>query len=117
MADLPQTFNLKAYMGDSWSKTFLLWTDGAPTDLTGATVAAWARTCGNGAAPTYLVLQVTLGVDPGTVVLAPPAGGFTKPEMLTYDLEVTMPDGTITTWVRGRLQVDQDVTNTAGVTP
>src|SRR5215510_1094920 len=98
---LPETVNLNLYAGDSWSQTFRLLIADTPVDLTGATIAAWARPCisDNG----HLILQCGLGENPGEVYIAPPVGGGFAPDTYSYDLEVTMADGRVTTWVKGRL--------------
>jgi hypothetical protein len=109
MSELPVTYNLKAYRGDTWSRTFRLLLVGVPIDLTSATVACWA-----GMQDTHTPLPTTIGEPPtnGEVTIGMPdpplaAGAY------SYDLEVTEVDGKVTTWVRGRLQVEQDVTNAA----
>lgn len=104
IAGLPAIIDVAAYRGDTWQQTFRFSDGTTPIDLTGATVACWAK---NGAVP--IPLQVTTGPDPGLVTIALPedftAGNY------RYDIEVTNPDSTVTTWVRGRLDVTQDITN------
>jgi hypothetical protein len=104
MSALPASVDLSAYRGDSWTQTFRLLEGTVPFDLTGATAASWAAL--NGQPP--IVLPTTIGPDPGTVKIALPttiaAGAY------RYDLEITKT-GVVTTWIRGRLVVEQDVTN------
>ena len=107
---LPLVTDLTAYRGDSWVQTFRLLREGQPYDLTGCTAAAWLSD--KPGSDTYEVFgvnvadpasgEVTLSLDPATGV---PAGKY------QYDLEVTSLDGTVTTWVRGKFTVMQDVTN------
>jgi hypothetical protein len=106
MSALPATVNLTAYRGDSWQQTFrLLDSAGNPIDLIGSTVAAWAALNGDQA----IVLTTTIGPDPGLVTMKLPTtitvGAY------RYDLEVSGLDATVKTWIRGRLVVEQDVTN------
>jgi len=109
VAALPVNWNLNAYRGDNWGQTFrLLQADAVtPVDLTGCTVASWAAREGNGQPP--VILAVAVGPDPGTVTVKVPTS--IPADTYAYDVEVTEPDGSVTTWVRGRLVVDQDVTN------
>jgi len=106
---LPAVVNLTAYRGDSWQQPFVLKDSaGNPVDLTNSTAAAWATPNQNGGG--HIVLPVTVGPDPGTVTLglppSAPAGAY------QYDLELTNI-GVVTTWIRGRLIVEQDITNAA----
>jgi len=106
---LPATVDLSAYRGDSWSQVFHFQSAGAPLNLTGATVACWARNSDRSAHQ----LPVTVDAPNGAVTLTMPSGGI-PPGGYAYDVEVTMPDASVTTWVRGRLSVERDVTNAAG---
>jgi hypothetical protein len=107
MGQLPVKHDLRAYRGDTWSQSFRFIWQGDPVDLSTATVTAWAVNCEG-----HWDLPATGGAD-GIVTIAMP-----DPEIpvslytYEYDIEVTEQDGTVTTWVRGRLKVDQDVTNT-----
>jgi hypothetical protein len=107
---LPATVDLEAYRGDSWSQTFHFMAAGKPLDLTGAIVACWARNSDRHVEH----LEVTVDALNGAVTLAMPYGGI-LPGGYAYDVEVTMPGGKVTTWVRGRLSVERDVTNVAGL--
>lgn len=113
MSELPVTYNISVYRGDTWSQAFRILEDNQPVDLTGATLASWAveqGSCepGNG----HVDLQVTVDPDPttGMFTLALPAGGL-EASRYTYDVEVTTADTRVTTWVRGRLDVTGDITN------
>lgn len=103
---LPATVDLRFYRGDSWQQQFRLLEADVPVDLTGATAAAWAV---NGRAPAH-ELTVTIGPDPGVITLAPPAAGL-EAGHYRYDLEIADATTRITTWIAGRLDIDQDITN------
>jgi hypothetical protein len=106
-ATLPAYINLGAYHGDSWAQTFrLLTAPDTPVDLTGATVQSWVIN-GDG---TSTPLQVTVGPDPGTITLELPVAGLPV-AAYRYDVEVTDALAAVTTWIRGSLTVQQDVTN------
>lgn len=111
-AGLPVVVDLAAYRGDTWSQQFRLLTGETPTDLTGVTLAASCR--GKLGAPSFALVATVEG-DPvdGTVTLSLPPGGEVPYGRYDYDLEATTGDeaGTVTTWVRGQLRVDRDVTN------
>lgn len=101
----PVQVNLEAYRGDSWTQSFNLKRDGLPYNLTGSTVASWAAFDGS-----HTVLPVT--------VIDAPGGRFSiglpstmKAGKYQYDVEVTDSGGLVTTWIRGILDVQQDVTN------
>jgi hypothetical protein len=105
--ELPATYNLKAYRGDTWSQTFRLVYAGTPVDLTTASVACWA-TVRDLNYP--LTAEVTNPLN-GEVTISMPdppldAGAY------SYDLEVTV-GLEVTTWLRGRLSIEKDVTNAA----
>jgi hypothetical protein len=110
MSELPVTYNLKAYRGDTWSQTFRLIYEGVPVDLSTATVACWA-----GIHDLTYPLPVTVAdqvASPGEVTITMPTPSLAV-GAYSYDLEVIEQDGTVTTWVRGRLAIEQDVTNAA----
>lgn len=104
MPDMPGTVNLRAYRGDSWLQQFRFIIADTPVDFSTATLAAEARS-----AKGTFALVVEPGEIDGFLNLSLP------PESLPwgaydYDLEITK-DGETTTWVRGRLFVERDVTN------
>jgi hypothetical protein len=108
---LPATVDLEWYRGDSSSQTFRFLSAGAPISLTGATVACWAQHSDR------TVEQLVVVADGnGEVTISPPAGGI-PPGGYAYDVEVTDQAGVVTTWVRGRLSVERDVTNMQEPTP
>jgi hypothetical protein len=107
---LPAFVNLEAYRGDTWAQQLQFLQGTTPINLTGATVAAWAK---NG--KTTVVLEVGIATDPttGTVTLS-----FVDPSAVAvgqynYDVEIKDSAGIITTWVQGQLAVVQDITNAA----
>ena len=104
----PTRVDLDAYHGDTWTQTFRLKSgatpaSATPVNLTGATVACWAQ---NGSAePVPLTASVTNPTG-GEVTI----GGSLFPGSYEYDLEVTLA-GVVTTWIRGQLSVEEDITN------
>jgi hypothetical protein len=102
--NLPVTVHLDAYRGDSWSQRFRFLRDSTPVNLSTATVEAEAR---HGSVY-ELVVTITEPTN-GMITLALPSGGL-DPARYDYDIEVT-DQGVITTWVRGKLTVNRDVTN------
>lgn len=106
VAATPATVNLVCYRGDSWAQTFRFLADDQPVDLTGLDVEAAAR--GTVGPTVALVVTVTDPTD-GTIEVRLPDGGL-APDFYDYDVEVT-DRGAVTTWVRGKLKVERDVTN------
>jgi hypothetical protein len=103
---LPAVVDLDAYRGDTWSSQFrFLTAPDVPLDLSGSVVASWAYRLGQ-----VEQLLVTVGPDPGVVAITWEAGA-PSPGVWRYDVEVTDPTGLITTWVRGIINVVQDVTH------
>ena len=112
----PGKYDLALYRGDSYSWRFQLWRDPGrtqPLDLTGALVAAEIRDKPGGLTIVVLTCVVTLpnivdvDLDAEAWVAAPMAG--------VWDLEVTMPDGTVQTPVAGKVSVTADVTGSLPV--
>jgi hypothetical protein len=102
----PATVNLDVYRGDTWSQTFRLQQDGAPLDLTAATVACWIIDANN--TVIHLAATITSPTN-GEITIAPGADPVPAAQY-NYDLEITQ--GTeIRTWVKGQLTVRQDITN------
>lgn len=102
---LPVIHHLSAYRGDTWSQVFRLVKDGAPEDLTGATVESEARSPSG--TITALVITVEDAADGRIKLEMPPdflAGSY------QYDVEVTK-GGEVKTWIRGNLSLTPDVTN------
>lgn len=103
---LPAVVDLETYRGDTWAQTFRFTDElGAPVDLSGSEVAAWAK-IPTGTAHVELVCE--LG-EPGEVIISTPELGW-APGKYTYDVEVTEA-GKVKTWVRGTINVVADVTN------
>jgi hypothetical protein len=102
----PETVHIQVWHGDDWTHELRFVTGaGDPLDLTGLTFTSQARsTLGQ---LTELVVTVPIPTN-GTVYLQPPPAGLT-PDLYDYDLQADEA-GTITTRVRGRIRVDQDVT-------
>ena len=109
MGQLPATVHLTIYHGDTWTQAFRLRQGDTPVDLTGATVASWARPWSGPAIP----LAAAIGDPPtsGVITLSTPAPGL-PPGGYHYDLEVTDPVDQVTTWIRGQITVMDDITNT-----
>lgn len=107
MGQLPATVHLTIYHGDTWAQAFRLRQGDTPVDLTGATVASWARPPTGPAIP----LAAAIGDPPtsGVVILSTPAPGL-SPGGYHYDLEITAA-GQVTTWIRGQITVMDDITN------
>jgi hypothetical protein len=104
---LPGNADLVAYRGDSWSQVFRFKQNDVPVNLTGATIAAWARDTDG----TVLHFNVANGGSNGQVTLSFPTPAF-PPGSYRYDVEVTL-GGVISTWVRGQLRIEGDITNAA----
>ena len=103
---LPVVWDLSAYRGDTWSQGFRLLRGGQPLDLSGATIESEARA--KDGTKTALVVQVEDAADGRINVSLPPT--FLPFGNYRYDLEVA-ENGSVTTWVRGALKVERDVTN------
>jgi len=107
MSNLPATYNLVVYRGDSWAQVFRFKQGSTPVNLTGATIAAQMKNRSSGTTAS-LVATVTNALN-GEVTLKMPATP-PKPGQYVYDVEVTLA-GQVTTWVHGSLTLNQDVTN------
>ena len=103
---LPVVYDLHVYRGDTWSQGFRFLLDGEPLDLTTATVESEARAKDE----TTTALEVTVEDDAdGRVRLTLPEASLPVGNY-RYDIEVA-ENGSVTTWVRGALKVERDVTN------
>ena len=100
---LPAIADLTAYRGDTWSQNFRFAKGDVPEDLSTATLAAEARDQNN----VKFQLQVE-GDSQGNCAIAQPPGGLAVGSY-EYDVQVTS-GGVVTTWVRGVLVIQQDVT-------
>lgn len=108
---LPVTVDLTAYRGDSFVQTLRLLEGGVPYDLTGAELESEARSLTGSPGELVVALEVAVAADPTTGEFTielpappPPAGVY------RYDVEETKA-GKVTTWIRGELTVDRDITN------
>jgi hypothetical protein len=102
---LPAVVNCVIYRGDSWSQSYRFVIGGIPIDLSGATVAAQARSASG------ILYDLQVAVDPTTFVVTMTLPPDSLPvEIYDYDIEVNQ-SGEIKTWVRGKLTVNRDVTN------
>lgn len=98
------------YRGDTYRRTFRLWSDQAktvPVDLTGVTVAAEIRNRPGGSMMAQLLCtvttnQVTVEVSAAVSRLIQTAG--------VWDLQLTYPSNEVRTVVYGPVRVDADVT-------
>lgn len=108
---LPVTVDLKAYRGDSFVQTMRLLEGGVPYDLTGAVLESEALALTGSPGELRLALDVDVAADPTTgeftIALPTPPPPF---GVYRYDVEETKA-GKVTTWIRGELTVDRDVTN------
>lgn len=102
---LPGFVALVVYHGDTWSQVFRFSEGSTPVDLSGATITAAAR----GSDGISHDLPVT-GDSSGIVTLTMPAGGLPA-GVYNYDIQVIDTGNVTTTWIRGTLTVEQDVTN------
>jgi hypothetical protein len=110
------------YRGDTYSWSFRLWDDEdqtVPHDLTGATAAAQIRNKPAGDLVIDLDCAVVTTGPPGpvttnTVQVELPADRWTAAPGIgvgAWDLEITYPDGNVTTVLAGKVTVTLDVTN------
>ena len=102
---LPVVWDLSAYRGDSWSQSFRLLLGGQPLDLSGATVESEARAKDGTKTPLVVTVE---DADDGRIRVELPEASLPVGNY-RYDVEVT--NGAVTTWVRGALKVERDVTN------
>jgi hypothetical protein len=109
---IPGQYDLQLYRGDTFKWTVKLWKDAKqtdPTNLTGATVKAEYRDKTGGTPVVSITTALTL---PNTIDLTFPAAAWaTAPLAGIWDLQVTMPDASVNTVLRGNVQVIGDVTD------
>jgi hypothetical protein len=103
---LPVTYDLRIYHGDTWAQAFRLLQQGAPVDLTGSTVESSAEDTNN--VTTALTVTILDAVD-GRLQISAPAGTLAVGDY-DYDVQVTDASSDVTTWIKGQLIVDPDVT-------
>lgn len=113
-------FDISIVHGDTWGGLAVTLTlDGAPVNLTGASLHFQARQS------YYETPVLDLSTTAGTIVLTTPtAGQFTilavpfasfatntQPGDYAYDLEFTLADGSVWTYLFGTLTITTDVTH------
>jgi hypothetical protein len=111
----PGKYDLDPYRGDSYEWWFRLWNDAAktePIDITGATAAAEIRN--KPAGEQIAALECTVEAPNTVHVELAPDLWPAIPATGSWDLQVTFPDGTVNTYVAGRVVTTADVT---GSTP
>lgn len=105
VAATPARINLTCYHGDSWSQSFRFLAGDQPLDLSGLTARAQARDSLGQTSD----LAASILAEPGTIQIALPEGGLPA-DTYDYDLELEDPAGAISSWVRGKLRIERDVT-------
>jgi hypothetical protein len=106
VATLPATVDLASYQGDTWTQTFRFLAGDQPIDLTTIELTAAARDRWDRLTP--LTVTVTDAAD-GTIQLSLPQGGLPS-GLYEYDIQSDDELAAIATWVRGGLQITEDVT-------
>ena len=112
----PGTYNITAYQGADWDRTFTITQGGTALNLTGYTSAMQVREAADSTA-TLLSLStggsgIVLGGTAGTIAVAVtttqsaaiPAGSF------AYDLEITSSGSEVTRLLQGSFNVVGNVT-------
>jgi hypothetical protein len=106
MPDLPITFDLSFYRGDTSSKTFRLLNGGSPINLDDVSIKASALHLSSALISD---LGIVVEPDPGVITLEIPmsmrAGAY------RYNIKLTESNGKVTTWVKGDLQLEKEVPN------
>lgn len=114
MSFFPATHNFDVYAGDTYTFTITYKENSVGVDLTGTTLASSIATAAGETATT--TMTVTAAADqtanPGQMNVTLPAANS---DLLTgasyvYDIEVTWPDTSVQTILRGTITVTQDVT-------
>lgn len=111
----PGTYNITAYQGANWDRTFTITQGGTALNLTGYTSAMQVREAADSTA--YLLsltssAGITLGGTAGTITVAItsaqssaiPAGSY------AYDLEIISSGGEVTRLLQGGFNVSGNVT-------
>tara|TARA_R110000751_G_scaffold88063_1_gene174259 strand:+ start:94 stop:447 length:354 start_codon:yes stop_codon:yes gene_type:complete len=114
----PTTYKINdQYKGDTFSGVTFTLKEGAektPIDLTGATILSQFRT-----KEVTGAIQQTLSIGSGITVGNATGGVFSFDAFVLdwntgtffYDIQITFTDGSVRTYVKGTLNVIQDVTN------
>ena len=113
---IPGKYDLALYRGDTFRRSFTLWSDTertVPLDLAGATAAAEIRDKSGGASIAVMgcVIEqpniVHVSLDESAWLQPVPSG--------VWDLEITFPSGDVATPVAGKVAITGDVTNSTRV--
>ena len=111
---MPATYPIVFDQGTVWRRTVTLRTGteavNVPMDLTGCTISAQIRETWNG--PLLKTIAVTVTDAPGgtfELIIDDRARGFRRFNC-SWDLLVTMPDGTVTKYMEGPVSVRPTVT-------
>ena len=108
----PSTYDLHIYRGDSYHWRFRAWQDAGmtqPVDLTDVAVEAEIRTQPGGAGVVALACTITLPNSIDVVLTA--TASRSVPSRGVWDLELTYPNGDVSTIVAGDVTLTLDVTN------
>ena len=109
----PGKYNTTIYAGDDWQRTIAITDEGgAPLDLTGYT-ARWQLRAYPGAPTAALSLATDSGIAIDGVTLTISISGEVTAQLTAgsyyHDLELTTPEGAVTTYLAGIISVQQDV--------
>ena len=110
MATLPIEYALKVYRGASFTKSFRWRPDGT----TGQDFTGWAGKLyiGRPRRPALIVVDGTngleLGADGEITVTLPATTTMGLGGVYVYNLDLIAPDGSVTRFLRGRLDAEQD---------
>jgi len=119
IGNLPGTYDIAHYRRDTFIRSLTLCQDDSaetPLDLTGSAFAMQVRKARSNE------VVVSLGTATGEITLVPLLGQvriqFTGPQNtalpegcpMVWDLQMTRPDGTVKTMLRGKFEVENDVT-------
>lgn len=113
--NLPVTFALVVYQGDSASWAFKFWQDRErtiPVDLTDVAAKAEIRDRPGG----RLLLPLPLAITPPNLVVADLSSADSRKLARrngVWDMQFTLADGTVATVVSGHVHVTLDVTDSA----
>jgi len=111
----PGTYNITAYQGADWDRTFTVTQGGSALNLSGYTAAMQVRSAADSTA--YLVSLsngsgITLGGTAGTIAVAITAAQSSaiNAGSYAYDLEITSSGGQVTRLLEGGFNVSGNVT-------
>jgi hypothetical protein len=115
---LPGQFPLVIYHGDSYNWEFRLWSDAAktiPIDLTGVTAKSEIRDQSGGSVIVPLTCTITVPNIINAALIAVNSQSLTISSGV-WDLQLTYPDGSVTTILAGPVSVTADVTDSVSST-